>query len=184
MNEKILKNLAFIALYFAVSIVNSQEIETSDDLKYKKTFFTGGNIGLQFGTVTMIDISPQFGYYIFENLCVGAGATYQYINDRRYFPRAEINVYGGRIFTRFHFPFFNSIFAHGEYEYMVYNTNVFSSVGKKEWIDVSNYFLGIGYRQRVFGRSSITLTLLWNFNESMYSPYTNPIIRAGFDIDL
>jgi len=162
----------------------NQEPSRNYQEPFKKTFFTGGNLGLQFGTVTMIDVSPQFGYYILENISAGIGVTYQYIADHRYTPKATMHVLGGRVFTNLHFPFFNSIFAHGEYEYMAYKTNVFSTTNLPEWITLSNVLAGIGYRQRVFGRSCITLMVLWNFNESPYVLYSNPVIRAGFDIGL
>jgi hypothetical protein len=157
------------------------ENETTDsDVYFKHSFFTGGNLGLQFGTVTMIDISPQFGYFVLENMSVGAGLTYQYINDHRY--SASMHVIGGRVFTRLYLPVYNSIFAHAEYEYMTYNTNVFSLMGQKEWVNTSNILAGVGYRQRIAGRSAITLMVLWNFNETPYTLYSNPIIRAGVDI--
>jgi long-subunit fatty acid transport protein len=147
---------------------------------YKHSFFTGGNLGLQFGTVTMIDVSPQFGYYIFENMSVGLGLTYQYINDHRF--SETMHVIGGRVFTRLYLPFYNSVFAHAEFEYMAFNTNVFSMNGQKEWIELSNVLAGVGYRQRIGGRSSINLMVLWNFNETPYTLYSNPVIRMGVDI--
>ena len=158
-----------------------QEPSRSFQDPFKKTFFTGGSPGLQFGTVTMIDVSPQFGYYILENISAGIGVTYQYIADHRYTPKATMHVLGGRVFTNLHFPFFNAIFAHGEYEFMAYKTNVFSSTNLPEWITLSNVLAGVGYRQRVYGRSCITLMVLWNFNESPYNLYSNPVIRAGCD---
>jgi hypothetical protein len=61
---------------------------------------------------------------------------------------------------------------------------VFSLTGQKEWVQLSNVLAGVGYRQRIFGRSAITLTVLWNFNETQYTLYSNPIIRMGVDIGL
>jgi hypothetical protein len=149
---------------------------------YKHSFFTGGNLGVQFGSVTMVDFSPQFGYFVFENMSVGVGLTYQYINDRRF--SETMHVIGGRVFTRLYLPVYNSIFAHGEYEYLAYNTNVYSLSGQKEWVNTSNVLAGVGYRQQIAGRSAITLTVLWNFNETPYTLYSNPVIRAGVDIGL
>ncbi len=170
---------------FVMAQEEEQQTKTNDyNELFKKTFFTGGNLGMQFGTVTMVDVSPQFGYYVLENISLGVGFTYQYINDRRYTPPATMHVLGGRVFTNLHFPFFNSIFAHGEYEYMAYKTNVYSQALVPEWITLSNVLAGIGYRQRIFGRSCITLMVLWNFNESQYNLYSNPVIRMGFDIGL
>jgi hypothetical protein len=172
--------IIFIVGFFRISFGQFENETTTEDVSYKHSFFTGGNLGLQFGTVTMIDISPQFGYFVLENIAVGTGLTYQYIDDRRF--SASMHVIGGRVFTRLYFPFYNSIFAHAEYEYMTYNTNVFSLSGQKEWVNTSNILAGAGYRQQVGGRSAITLMVLWNFNETPYTLYSNPIIRAGVDI--
>ncbi|HOY33083.1 MAG TPA: hypothetical protein PKW80_14485 [Bacteroidales bacterium] len=182
-------SLIFILLLSLNVVVKAQQEHTTpativDEDLFKKTFFTGGNLGLQFGTVTMVDVSPQFGYYVLENISVGVGFTYQFISDRRYSPPATMHVLGGRVFTRLHFPFYNSIFGYGEYEYLAYKTNVFSSNLMPEWISLSNVLAGIGYRQRITGRSAITLMILWNFNESEYNLYQNPVIRAGFDIGI
>jgi hypothetical protein len=178
--------ICLCALNTNVQAQNEEEkVVTKDNNEtFKKTFFTGGNLGVQFGTVTMIDVSPQFGYYLLENISVGVGFTYQFISDHRYAPAATMHVLGGRVFTNLHFPFYNSIFAHGEYEYMAYKTNIFSSNLMPEWITLSNVLAGIGYRQRVYGRSCITLMVLWNFNETEYNLYSNPVIRVGVDIGL
>lgn len=161
-------------------------LEREDGETYKHTFFGGGSLGVQFGTVTMVDISPMAGYYIFEYWSVGLGLTYQYINDQYW--DETMNVIGGRLFTRFYLPIFPSVFAHGEYQYMTYNTNVAYNTnsltvgGKKQWYSVSDVLLGGGFRQSLGGRSGMTLMILWNFNESPYSLYSNPVMRVGFDI--
>jgi hypothetical protein len=182
MNKLIRFSIPIITFLLCSNIITAQIADSTHirDNGYKHSFFTGGNLGLQFGSVTMVDLSPQFGYYIFENMSVGAGITYQYINDHNF--SETMHVLGGRVFTRLYLPFYNSIFAHGEYEYMTYNTSVFSTIGKKEWINLSNILAGIGYRQRIYGRSAITLMVLWNFNDTPYTLYSNPVIRAGIDI--
>jgi len=48
---------------------------------------------------------------------------------------------------------------------------------------VNSVFLGGGYIQR-FGNAFFSLMLLYNFNESVFSPYTNPVIRFNFGIGL
>jgi hypothetical protein len=154
------------------------------EMPFRNSMFTGGSLGMQFGSVIMIDVSPQFGYYPLEHISLGVGFTYQYISDRRYSPRLDINVYGGRVFSRLYLPVFDNVFAHLEYEYMAYRTNLFSLTGDQEWINLNNFLAGAGYRQRIGGRSSINLMVLWNFNESPYNLYSNPVIRIGADIGL
>jgi hypothetical protein len=174
--------LCFI-LYLPLHAQEIVEGEPVYELKMKNSYFSGGSIGLQFGTITMIDLSPQIGYYPLEHISVGAGFTYQYISDRRDRQRVDVNVYGGRLFSRLYLPIFDNLYAHLEYEYMTYSFD-WDNNGKKEWVSVHNYFAGAGYRQRFGGRSSVNLMLLWNFNESKYALSSNPVIRVGVDIGL
>ncbi len=178
--------LTLAILLFSLPVLAQIDESNYDSyaLPYKNSYFTGGSLGLQFGSVVMIDVSPQIGFFPLEHISLGAGFTYQYISDRRYNPRYDINVYGGRAFTRLYLPIFESLFAHIEYEYMAYRTNMFNVNGDMEWIKMNNFFVGPGYRQRIGGRSAINLMVLWNFNESEYSLYSNPVIRIGADIGL
>jgi hypothetical protein len=182
------RNLLTFILWFVlvVPVMAQEEVveNQSYELRYRNSFFTGGSLGLQFGSVILIDVSPQAGYYPLEHIAVGAGFTYQYISNRTYSPSLDVNVYGGRLFTRLYLPIFENLFAHIEYEYMAYKTNVFSYTGDMEWIKLNNFLAGVGYRQPIFGRSSINLMLLWNFNETKYALNSNPLIRMGVDIGL
>ena len=179
----ILASLLLLATIPTLAQDSNSDIDINSPLR-RNSFFTGGSLGLQFGTITLVDVSPQFGYYPLEHLSVGAGFTYQYINDHRAVSHFIMNVYGGRLFTRLYLPVFESIFAHLEYEYMTFQTNAFSYTGAKERIQLHNALAGVGYRQDIGGRSSINLMLLWNFNESIYSLYSNPVIRVGVDVGL
>lgn len=175
--------LLFLLLLVSVSHCMAQQ--TKDEEKphvFKNTMFTGGGLGVQFGNTTIIEVSPHFGYYPLENISIGVGLTYQYINDRVY--KTNINVIGGRVFTRLYLPFFNYIYAHGEYEYIAYYSDIFSTNGKKSWYSVNNVLAGIGYRQPISERTSLNFMLLWNLNESEYNLYNNPIFRTSIDIGL
>lgn len=153
-----------------------------DDESFKGHFFTGGSLGLQFGSVTVINAAPVFGYYIWENLAVGTGISYQYINER--YNKINLHVLGGSFFCRLYLPFYNSIYAHAEYEQLAFKTNIFSNYQLSEWVFVSNILAGIGYRQKIFNRSSIYISLLWNFNESDKNLSSNPVFRTGVEIGL
>ena len=69
--------------------------------KSGKIFF-GGNLGLFFGTVTDIEISPLVGYKIYKGLSAGGGFTYIYYRER-YADNAvfETNQYGWRVFAMY-----------------------------------------------------------------------------------
>lgn len=142
--------------------------------------FTGGNLGLQFGTVTVLEIAPIIGYRVTKRLALGAGLTYQYINDSRYLPPISLNIYGGRIFTQFLFS--ENIYTHLEYEYLQYTADI-TYLGPST-IQLNNYLAGVGYRQAISDNVAIDILLLWNFNDSPYNLYSNPIIRGGLQIGL
>lgn len=137
-------------------------------------FYAGGNIGLQFGTVTFADISPLVGYKITPKLSVGVGATYQYYHYKDRNIDFTTDVYGGRVFGRYFFT--DYLFGHAEYEYL--NLEAFDFQRRR--VDVNSVMAGGGYFQSFGGRAGLSAMLLYNFTPSMYTPYANPIFRIGF----
>ncbi len=152
----------------------------------KSRLFTGGNLGLQFGTYTVIDMSPIVGYYFTNKFSAGVGLIYQYyaFKDNVYpLNNFRTNIYGAKTFIRFYI--IQSIFAHGEYEALNLETQFFDPSNLRHQTPrffVHSILLGGGYRQAIGDYSSLNLMLLYNINETIDSPYRNPIIRVGFDI--
>ncbi|MBA3970669.1 MAG: hypothetical protein H0X46_00710 [Bacteroidetes bacterium] len=148
----------------------------------KKNFwdkvFVGGNMGLQFGTVTFADVSPLIGYRFTEKIAAGVGATYQYYHYKDKFYDFETNVYGGRVFGRYSFT--ESLFGHVEYEYL--NLEAFDFNRRR--VDVGSLMAGGGYIQKISDRAGIVAMVLYNFTESAYTPYSNPIFRIGIMVGL
>ncbi|MCK6648787.1 MAG: hypothetical protein L6Q66_03940 [Bacteroidia bacterium] len=143
---------------------------------FKDRVFFGGNLGLQFGTVTFVDVSPLVGYRITDNVSAGIGVTYQYYRYKDRFYELETNVYGGRVFGRYMFT--DYLFAHAEYEYL--NLEAFDFFRRR--VDVNSVLVGGGYYQRFTSNAGVMAMLLYNFTEDRYTPYTNPIFRIGFNI--
>ncbi len=48
----------------------------------------------------------------------------------------------------------------------------------------NSFFVGGGYLQRIGGNSGMYFLVLWNLNDTPNSPYTNPVIRIGFNIGM
>lgn len=138
--------------------------------------FTGGNVGAQFGTVTFVEISPILGYKFTDKISAGIGATYQYYHYKDRYYDLTTDVYGGRIFGRYFFTEY--LFGHLEYEYL--NLEAFDF--KRRRVEVESIFGGGGYVQRISNNVSIVAMILYNFTESAYTPYTNPIIRIGVNV--
>ncbi|MBK6837470.1 MAG: hypothetical protein IPG90_03610 [Bacteroidetes bacterium] len=139
--------------------------------------FTGGNLGLQFGSQTIVELAPILGYKFSDNFAAGVGIKYLYYKDNYY--HYSTDIYGGSVFVRR--MILENLFAHAEVE--VLNMEV-PGLYKLVRRDVTSVFLGGGYRQMIGESSSINILLLYNVNESRYSPYRNPVVRIGFGIGI
>ncbi len=147
--------------------------------KFWDKVFIGGGLGAQFGEQTVINISPVVGYRITEKIHAGIGVTYEYFHYRRDFYDLETNIFGGSVFGRYYFT--KNLFGHGEFEYL--NLEAFDYYPTRR-VDVESLLAGGGYIQRFGQNSGILIMLLYNFTESQYTPYQNPIIRIGVNIGL
>ena len=174
-----------------------QEIQPNIPSKVADRIFFGGNFGLQFGDITLVGVSPLIGYRFTEKVAAGVSLSYKYYHYKYFFynPYAnsfsdmKSNIYGGSVFGRYYFV--ENLFGHAEYEYLIYSYDNYnpnssgSSYSKStQTVDVPGLYLGGGYRQPIGGRTSFTITILYNIMESPYSPYSNPIIRAGVNVGL
>lgn len=171
--------LAFITALFTFQ-VTAQYYENKKEEKpsIKERIFFGGGFGLQFGTVTQVEVSPIIGYRLTKRLQTGIGLSYSYYNDKRYTPAFNFSTYSGSVFTRFFI--LDNVFAHAEIEAM--NTEVFNQNYdlERRWID--NYYLGGGFYQRFGPRSGVAITILYNLNyQNGITPSSNPVIRIGFN---
>jgi hypothetical protein len=147
----------------------------------RERIFFGGNFGLQFGTITFVDVSPLIGYRFTDKFSAGPGISYMFYRERfAGFAPFETSIYGGRIFSRY--EIFRGIFLHGEYE--VLNREIFDYLVSPDRfrMNVTSILLGGGFRQHMGGRTFLNLLVLWNINESAYSMYNNPIIRMGINV--
>lgn len=181
-----MKNLRLIApvILFILLISPSIQAQESPKRPLADRFFFGGNLGLQFGNLTFVDLSPLVGYKITEKLHAGLGATYIYYKYKDAYLKYETNIYGGRVFGRY-YPLEN-LFAHAEYEVLnmeVPKTVTFLGTTSTTYIrdNINSLLVGGGYALPIGGSSSVIMMLLFNVIEEEYSPYQNPIIRIGFN---
>lgn len=143
-------------------------------------WYFGGNLGLQFGTITILDVSPYAGYKLTNRLAIGSGFTYQFLKEGSGDYSYSSSVYGGRVFASY--SIIPEIFAYTEYE--VLNVEVAINVNDYARKNVSSALVGAGYRQMIGPRLYSDVMILWNLTESPDSPYSNPIYRVGFVIGL
>lgn len=157
-------------------------------------FYWGGNLGLMFGTYTVIDISPLVGYKVTEKFHVGTGLTYTYYRyreDGTYNGSSvttngfeySTSVYGGRLFTRYYV--LDNIFLHLEDELINLEIPFFSPFSNdvyfsRQWVNSVLVGGGYGYAFNVDG-PAISIMVLFRVNTAFddFYPYQNPIIRIG-----
>ncbi len=183
-------NYIYIGIFSLVLFLFSAPVHgqfTNENKEKKPDFrsrlFYGGGFGLQFGSATLIELSPLVGYKVTPKLGIGVSPTYKYYHYNNYYgPDLDLasNVYGGSIFARY--TIIQSVFAHVEYETLFYNT---STPGYPTYMEQFNsFFVGGGYMQYFGANSGMYIEVLWNLNDTPNSPYTNPIFRVGFNVGM
>ncbi len=167
-----------------VTDTNAQYVEESPlaGQTFAQRLYYGGNLGLQFGTQTSIELSPMVGYRITSKLSAGVGLKYQYYQSRYYGTVYETNNYGGSVFGRF--DAIHGLFAYSEYELL--NLDRWDAQPwEAQRVNVGSFFVGGGYAQRVGGRASMSIMVLYNLTETRYTPYANnPIFRVGIGVGI
>jgi hypothetical protein len=191
--KNIFKSLVIMALLLMIMGAPAFSQQIKNPKKFKEPFwdrvYFGGNFGFQFGTYTYINVSPEAAYKVTDNFFAGIGFTYQYIKDKRYYPYYSTNAYGGKLFARYYV--WRDLFAQAEYDplYLTYYDYYYDATGNyidriKQSTWVHDILLGGGYRQWMGNKAYVSLEVMFNINESLYSPYRNPIIRIGFGVGL
>ncbi|MCD4772417.1 MAG: hypothetical protein K8R41_03420 [Bacteroidales bacterium] len=165
-----------IGLFLIVGFSNSLRSQEVEREYTQKRYVVGSGFGFQFGTITVIELSPEIGYKITDNLTTGVGFSYQYYKDSRYIPEYKSNIIGGSVFARYYV--YRDFFAHAEYQMLKYDYMDWSS-GNEEEVTADGILVGAGYRQWIGKNVFSNLTVLFNINESLYYPYTSPIFRVG-----
>jgi hypothetical protein len=190
LNPFIMKKTTFlpaILLIFILLVINNLNGQVSNEKDRKwilsdRVFF-GGNFGLQFGSVTIIDVSPLIGYKVTPKFSIGATLSYRYYAESKY--HFKSSMYGGSIFSRL--SIFQNLFGQAEIEGLNFDEYIAKvdtagnhSIEKTGRIWVGNFLVGGGWSQPLGERGAFNIVVLWNLNETSNSPYQNPIIRMGF----
>ena len=199
----------FAWLILSLSVNGQQKRNRkSDNRAFKDKVFVGGALGFGFGSnSTRVEVSPTFGYSVTNDFIVGLGLTYNYFRYNDYYYNLDsgeltdhkTNIYGASIWTRYFLtkigiPIIENTFLHAEVEPLIFQnnflvvpqsqgdyTNGYGNYFIKEnnQVTLTGVFLGGGLKQMLGGRSYMYIEVLWNFNEELYSPYSNPRIRIG-----
>jgi hypothetical protein len=175
-----------LALILLIKTISSTA-QRSEPPPIKERLFYGGSLGLQFGTITDIQISPVIGFWVLPRLAIAAGPTYRFYKS----PFFKTDIYGGRAYTQFVIiqdlssiiPIGSrtGIFLHGENELLSLESEAWKNPPyDSDRFNLNTFLAGFGLSQQMGRRSSFNIMILWALNESYYDIYSNPEIRISF----
>lgn len=155
--------------------------------------FIGGTIGLTFGNITYLNLSPSIGYRFSELLAAGVQVNTQYESVKYYdqtnalYKKDRYGVLGAGIFGRI-YPI-PQLFIHvqPEMNFIFGNTTFYNgnTASEKYREHAPSLLAGLGYSQNIGGNSAFTLMILYDVLQNPNSPYgSKPIFRAGVNFGL
>ena len=183
-----IQNIALIVLllFVATPALIAQRVREEPPPLSQRLFF-GGNLGLQFGTITDIQISPVVGVWLLPRLAVAIGPDYRYFK----YQSDHTSIYGGKGYVQFvvikdistFLPIGTNtgVFLHLEDEVLSLESSywkdppVFSSR-----FNINTVLAGGGISQQIGRRSSIDIMMLWVLNNPGFDVYSNPEFRISF----
>ena len=180
-----MKRIVFLICLFSVVFASSQN---QKNVNLSDKIFYGGGLGLSFGNITNIEISPLIGYRITDDFHTGLQFRYQYI-DADYFYYGyhydfRTSIYGIAPFLRYFIM--EEYFLISEFEFLSLETKHFDVLGlydnfdNRERFIYHSFLVGAGYAQNLGGSSIMYFSLLYNLNDSSNSPYSSPwVVRVG-----
>jgi len=155
---------------------------------FKERLFFGGNFGLQFGTITDIQVSPVIGFWVLPRIAIAVGPDYRYLKDRY----DRTSIYGGKGYLQFvviqdinsiiPIGVHTGIFLHLEDELLSLKSSFwkYPLLYTSDRFYVNTILAGGGISQQIGRRSSLNFMLLWALNDSGYDIYSKPEIRVSF----
>lgn len=138
----------------------------------------GGTLGLQVGSYTNIELSPEITYHFNKWVCLGIGGTYMFSHYRTTNMEYNSHVFGARGFVEAHF--FNYIALHAEYQWLNYKL-----YGEDDRTYSHNILLGGGFYQTA-GRMAYYILLFYNISDKQFpdNVLSDFVTRAGIVVFL
>lgn len=178
------QKIIILLLCLSPTCVFAQYLE--DNQTRLQRLFWGGDIGLMFGTYTYISLSPSIGYRLTNRLSMGVGGNYVFAKIQN---SNQANMFGGNVFASFAvikelsnvIPIYNGggILLYAEYNLMNVRDYLPAQTDAEPNPWVSSPMAGIAYQQKIGRNSYVQLMCLFNFNETAYTPFPNPVIKVN-----
>ena len=141
----------------------------------KSKLSIGGNLGLQLGDYTVVNISPQVGYDFSKYLTAGVGVGYTYLKESHYNTKWTNSYLSFNLFGRFYPVDFLVIGIQPEISRM-WQTIKVNGVGYSENKFVPSFLVGGGLRY-----GGVIAMIQYDVIQDDYSPYgDNLVYTVGY----
>lgn len=139
-------------------------------------WYYGGSLTMSFSGATRIGLFPLVGYKATPQLSVGGKVGYEYVKYSGF----SASNYAGGAFARYRFV--PQAYAHGEFQYVNFEQPAVGGGSNREWVPF--LFFGGGFVQRVGGRSSAYVEVLFDVLQDSGSPYKDwqPVVNVGVGV--
>ncbi|MCX6252876.1 MAG: hypothetical protein NTV31_00125 [Bacteroidia bacterium] len=186
---RLTRNMIFITLIlFTLAPVLCGQKTREEPPPFRERLFFGGNFGLQFGTITDIQVSPIIGLWVLPRIAVAVGPDYRFYKD----PVDRTNIFGGKGYLQFvviqdinsviPVGVHTGVFLHLEDELLSLESSVWKNPPiTSERFNLNTVLAGGGISQQIGRRASLNIMVLWALNDSGYGVYSNPEIRVSFN---
>ena len=182
----------FCVLCFCSAFSQDEEPENEKGFK-KENIFIGGNFGLSFGDLTLINVSPQVGYRFSNFFAAGIGINGQYVslkrrfNDGSPYSKTSQGVLGMNLFGRI-YPISNLMFQVQPEANYIFGKQLFYGSPNQEYkmdaLIVPSLLLGAG-AVIPSGRGSFIASVFYDVLQDPNAPYgTRPFLNFGYNISL
>lgn len=176
-----------IVLLFATLAATYGQRSKEEAPPLRERLFFGGGLGLMFGTVTDIEVSPVVGLWVLPRVAIAGGPEYRFYKD----PYFSTSLYGGTAYTQFMvvrdinnfipMGLHTGIFLQLQDEMLSLESSVWDPNRTSNRFTVNTILGGAGISQMLGARASLNLAFLWPLNNKTYGLYSNPEIRISFN---
>lgn len=190
------RSLLFCLLLAGISLGASAQYFPRDTLPRQgfdaHKLFVGGSLGLSFGDITYLNLSPSIGYRFSPLLAAGLQINGQYESIRyvdQYndlYQKDKYGLVGVGVFGRVYVIPQIFIQVQPEMNFIFGKSKFYDGTPNQKFQEhVPSFLAGLGYSQRIRGNSAFNLMLLYDILQNENSPYGRKLIfRAGVDLGL
>lgn len=166
----------FGLVVFGMGLMVGASAQNTDGGGFDKSkLFFGGNLGLAFGTYTIVNVSPLVGYHFTPVFAAGAGVNYSYYGYSDGYWNYKQSYVGMSVFGRVYpIPQF-FIQVQPEENYMWYSQSGTGAYQDQPTLKINQFvpslLLGGGASIPTGTNGAFTISVMYDVLQNIYSPF-------------